>query len=78
MVTCRQMLRQCGFQTKDGKVFNRAITNNYWIEAVIDYKFGNKVVVCTKIFNDSPVDTRNFIQNLELEAMKTWCSTMTF
>lgn len=78
MVTCRQMLRQCGFQTKDGKVFNKSISNNYWIEATIGYKFGNKVVICTKIFNDSIADTQSFIEDIELETMKTWCSTMTF
>lgn len=77
-MTTRQMIRNCGFYTSDGKNFSKSLNRSYQLKAILLTRKGVHLVKIEKYFNGILRDSQEFIENSDFSLMEKYCSTQTF
>lgn len=77
-MTTRQMIRNCGFTSSDGKRFIKILGKGYKLEARLAKIQGNKCVIVQKYHADVLRGKKVFMEDVDAEAMAKYCSIQSF
>ena len=77
-LTTRQMLRECGFRTADGKLFTKSLHETYMLEAKIYTKHDVRVILVKKINRGIIESQKRFIEGVDYDNMVRYCNILTF